>query len=169
MKKKNIVEKLTFDMRTGVTLSLLDEIQLMNNLELCDRDGRTLLTNAACYDRIDVVRLLLKCGANVNTIDNLGNTPLHAAVLCGNVSIMRVLLENGAIVNQKNNFGNTPLWVAKPSQPKEVFTTLLNFGANPEIKNNYNISAMDCMRAYPEIIELFLSYNYKNSEVDCGN
>ncbi|KAH9997014.1 ankyrin repeat-containing domain protein, partial [Russula vinacea] len=47
---------------------------------------------------IDVVRVLLDHGANVNTIDKK-NTPLFEAFDGGHLEIMRLLLEHGADVD----------------------------------------------------------------------
>ena len=65
-----------------------------------------------------------------------------------------ILLDSGADTNIQNNFGNTPIWIAKPAQPTEVFKLLLQFGADPTLKNKFDVSAIDRMAAYPEIIKI---------------
>ena len=59
---------------------------------------RTPLRAASNKGHIDVVRVLLDHGANVNTIDKR-NTPLRSAYVGGHLEIMRLLLEHGADVD----------------------------------------------------------------------
>ena len=158
MKNKNIVEFLSVEMQIDYSEDFLDKIKQLDDLEKRDRDGRTLLINAAIYNRLDVVKYLVQKGADINTCDSIGNTPLHAAVLGNNTKIVQYLLKNGAEVDAKNNFGNTPLWVASPTASLELFEILLLYGADPEIKNNYGVSILDTMSYFPEILRLLNSY-----------
>ncbi len=59
---------------------------------------------------IDIVRLLIEKGADVNAKNKYGGTPLHAAI--GSEQTVKLLLEHGADVNAKNNDAWTPLEVA---------------------------------------------------------
>lgn len=71
----------------------------------------TLLMSAAHQNRGDIVRLLLKHGANPNVIDNrtTKRTALHVAVSAGALDSVRALLEQGADVNATDRYGSTPL------------------------------------------------------------
>ena len=75
----------------------------------------------------DVVRLLLKHGADVNARTNYGSTPLHAAAAKGRVEVVQVLLEHGAIVGAKDNGGETALQVASNDTIKKL---LIEHGAS---------------------------------------
>lgn len=77
-------------------------------------------------DSLEIVKLLLANGANVNAIDNDGNTPLHYV---RNVEIAKLLVEAGANINAKNEFGHTSLYYAKRSQQKEVIDYLTSLEA----------------------------------------
>lgn len=154
MRSTNLVEIITNNMRDDNYSDIRGKLSLLNDLEQTDRDGRTLLINAAYYNRDDVVQWLVQQGANINAQDHFGNSPLHAAVQNGNLIIIRILLDSGADTNIQNNFGNTPIWIAKPAQPTEVFKLLLQFGADPTLKNKFDVSAIDRMAAYPEIIKI---------------
>lgn len=59
--------------------------------------GTRALMLAAWNNRIDMVRLLLDRGADVNAQDATGWTALHAAAFAGNTEIMQLLLERGAV------------------------------------------------------------------------
>jgi ankyrin repeat protein len=46
----------------------------------------------ACFEgHIEVVKLLLKNGANVNTVDKFDQTPLYIACLYGHMEIIKLL------------------------------------------------------------------------------
>lgn len=54
--------------------------------------GQTALMLAVSHGRVDVVRLLLQCGADVNVQDADGSTALMCAAEHGHVPIVRLLL-----------------------------------------------------------------------------
>ncbi|KAK2155473.1 hypothetical protein LSH36_239g02023 [Paralvinella palmiformis] len=62
-----------------------------------------------CIDDLEeLLRLLIKHGANVNAKDSELWTPLHAAATCGHVHLCRILVENGAELLAVNADGNMP-------------------------------------------------------------
>ena len=58
---------------------------------------------------LQVIKLLLDHGANINQYDSTGDTPLLLAVEKGNLAIVQLLLQRSANVDQHNFFGDTPL------------------------------------------------------------
>jgi Ankyrin repeats (3 copies)/Ankyrin repeat len=68
-------------------------------LEARDMAGWTALTHAATVGRLDVVKLLLQRGADVNTVNDLGVTPLVAACLEKHSNVVACLLKAGANVH----------------------------------------------------------------------
>lgn len=77
-------------------------------------------------DRIEVVRILLGAGANVNARDTKGNTPL---LLCHrNVKLAELLLQAGADPNARNDADETPLRRAGSEEMKRL---LIEHGAVP--------------------------------------
>ena len=71
------------------------------------------LHTACVYDHIEVVKTLLKSGANVNAVIvnefNVGQTALHIANSNGNVEMVETLLANGAKVNDRDADKTIPL------------------------------------------------------------
>ena len=133
---------------------IISKISSVQDTESTDRDGRTLLINAAFYERKRTIEYLLRRGANVNAKDRNGFTALHAATHTGNVGIVALLLESGADVNAKNAFGNSPIMTCDHRAPLEMFKLLIKHGADPLQKNDYGVSANECFAAYPHIKEV---------------
>ena len=53
---------------------------------------------------IDMVKLLIAKGANVNFVDKTHSTPLHIAAELNNPEIIHYLVLNGANVNSTDSF-----------------------------------------------------------------
>ena len=63
------------------------------------------LFNACMWGHVDVVRVLLAAGSNVNRGDSSGNTPLMMATKDGNVDVVSALIEARATVDITNEVG----------------------------------------------------------------
>jgi hypothetical protein len=72
----------------------------------------TPLTAAAESCNTEMVKLLLKKGADVNSRENCGESALFLASVNGCVETVRELLEKGANPNIEDNVGLTPLTAA---------------------------------------------------------
>lgn len=57
------------------------------------------MIRAIAYDRIDVVKLILDAGADVNEVAANDSTALLTAAKKGNVGVVDILLKSGANVN----------------------------------------------------------------------
>ena len=99
MKLKNIIEKIAISMMDNERYSDNDIINMIadvSDIEDTDRDGRTLLINAAAYKRTDVIKFLIGKGADVNACDKAGFTALHMASLYCDIPSIILLIESGA-------------------------------------------------------------------------
>jgi hypothetical protein len=70
-----------------------------------DWSGYTPLHYAAGNGHIEIARLLLQNGAEVNVKSNCGSTPLHWAASDGHVEILHLLVENGADLEAQGTDG----------------------------------------------------------------
>jgi ankyrin repeat protein len=89
------------------------------DVNLRNEDGRTLLHLLSRWeapedidDGSDLVKLLLKRGANVNEKDKYNLTPLHLASYYKRLKIVQVLLDHGASTDLENDHGDTPFQIA---------------------------------------------------------
>ena len=86
---------------------------------------------------VDITKLLLQNGADVNIPNKWGITPLHFAAYRDNASMIKFLIENGAERNTRDLLnGFTPLHNAVSSSQMENTQLLINNGADYKIKDN---------------------------------
>jgi ankyrin repeat protein len=88
---------------------------------------------AARNGALDVCRLLIQAGADVNAQSSTGRSALHFAASGGHVDVVSLLLENRAAVNQTDNSGLTALSICAMSGGIDVATLLMQRGADPNI------------------------------------
>ncbi|XP_065263103.1 ankyrin repeat domain-containing protein 31 [Emys orbicularis] len=105
--------------------------------------GETLLHKAVAEDDTDLVRKIIKVGANVNTQDYAGWTPLHEASVAGFYKTANELLKAGADVNCKGSEQVTPIQDAVKEGHYAVAELLLWYGADPLFKNETGKCAFD--------------------------
>ena len=67
---------------------------------------------AAREGHVEVARLLLDAGSEVNAVDKNDITPLFMAISNNRIPMARFLIERGANINAKDWYGRTPLFAA---------------------------------------------------------
>lgn len=96
----------TMDNRFSVIRQLLDkgaDTSLPNAA-----DGRTPLHLAAAIGATDVLELLLRHGARMETLDQTGGTPLVSAVRADRIFTARALIGHGAKTSAARRFADSP-------------------------------------------------------------
>lgn len=141
-------------------------------------EGVTALWCAAAWAKLDLVKLLVSHGANINHKSKGGSSPLFMAcqyfhlnrsrqVLLGKpdvpiqLEIVKFLVENGADVMEFGRDANTPLTAACLSGFKDpsLEVYLLEKGADPNVKNAHGSTALHlaaekgCLETIKELIK----------------
>lgn len=91
------------------------------------RIGYTALHAAVGQKHIDIVKLLLKHGADVKAECNRGDTPLHIAAEVGSLEIGKLLVKHGAEIRAANSLGMTPLSMGTDNTETPGAQKLLRF------------------------------------------
>ena len=93
-------------------------------------DKTTPLHEAANNGYVDVAKLLIKAGADINKGDRIGWTPLHEAVRNGHENVANLLIEAGADINKGDGDGKTPLHLAAERGHENMAELLIEAGAD---------------------------------------
>jgi ankyrin repeat protein len=99
-----------------------------------DNSGITALMQAARIGDVEIVKLLLNKGANVNAQAGMGTTALMNAAAIGNLEMAKTLIDKGADVNTQDAQGLTALSHAKVAKKEEIVDLLKAHGAKRERK-----------------------------------
>lgn len=126
----------------------------------------TLLHHAASGGRIDVAKLLIEKGANINVTNAAGLTPLHAACTTQQIGMARFLLDHEQAkrsLSMRDQFGNTPLMYAVASPGKspsvELVRLILDAGADVSIATNVGNTPLHiaAYKGFGDIVSLLLA------------
>ena len=82
------------------------------------------LASASAAGQLEIARVLIARGANVNARAASDFTPLHESAASGRMEFAKLLLENGADVNARTSDGKTPLDYAREHNRAEMVQLL---------------------------------------------
>ncbi|XP_063913941.1 uncharacterized protein LOC135130478 [Zophobas morio] len=101
-------------------------------------DGNSVLQVAALRNHIDIMRLLLDHGADVNYVNYMDHTALDFCIDNKSLEGVCLLIEYKADLNRvsKTLYGYTPLHNACELNDEEIVKLLLQHGSDPTIKSN---------------------------------
>ena len=98
-----------------------------------DQQGLSLLSVAAKFGNVDLIKALLNAKASIDSTDNSGRTPLMHAGTSKNAEAVMLLLDRGASVTTRDTIGGTALsWAAGFGDAASV-KALIDAGAEVEI------------------------------------
>lgn len=125
-----------------VSLLLNKDPKLVN---IRAKDGTTALYHAIQPRKIELVKLLVSKGADINLItDNDGRYPLHCAAVKDR-EIARFLVSMGANVNAKDKAGFTPLHLAVYCGNRDTAEFLIEEGADVNSHNVDGFTPLCCL------------------------
>ncbi len=131
---------------SGSLEELRREVRIMGGVNATDGHGFTPLDWAARTGRVDMIRDLVREGADPDLRDDGPNgwAPLHHAVHKGQLAGVLALLAAGAQVDAAatRSSGITPLMLACAQGEPEIVDVLLAAGADPHVKQRGEETAL---------------------------
>lgn len=88
--------------------------------------GLTALLYAARDGRLEIAKMLVAAGANVNQAEANQITPLQMAIENDHVEVAKFLMDSKAEINSADYWGRTPLWLAVEMRNLDVNKTADN-------------------------------------------
>jgi ankyrin repeat protein len=130
--------------------------------EIVDRQKRTALLVAAESRENqfqEVIKLLIRSGANVDARDSSEETALHWAARAGDIDLVRLLISKKARVSVKNSEGKSALDLACAGNNSNVIELLLKSGATCEPDTYGRTELHEAIQGgcNAEIVRLFVS------------
>ena len=107
------------------------------NVNATGADGSTAIMYAAANGDLELVRALIKAGANVKLENQFGTSAITEAAIIGATPIVEALLKAGADPNFKTPDGETPLMAAARTGKLDAAKALLDAGADINAKENW--------------------------------
>jgi len=128
-------------------------------------DGETIeeappLWCAAAAGHTNIVKLLVRSGANVNSTTKTNSTPLRAACFDGHYEIVKFLVMHGADIEVANRHGHTCLMIACYKGHYQIAQYLLSLNANVNRRSvKGNTALHDCAESGSlEILQLLIKH-----------
>ncbi|XP_055375496.1 protein fem-1 homolog CG6966 [Condylostylus longicornis] len=128
-------------------------------------DGETIedappLWCASAAGHLNIVKLLVKHGANVNSTTKTNSTPLRAACFDGHFEIVKYLIKKGADFEIANRHGHTCLMIACYKGNYKIAQYLLSLKADVNRRSvKGNTALHDCAESGSlEILQLLLQH-----------
>lgn len=131
--------------------------------------GNPCLVYAIFRGNLNIVKLLVEAGANVNRECDapLERTPLHYGCLRGERKIVELLVERGAKLNVSDQCGNTPAHYAAGndefySSKSSILELLLLHGAIIDLKNHEGETPLDLAKRDKKLESIKTLLKYKS-------
>lgn len=107
------------------------------------QEAAQVALNTAIYaGENDLIKPLLKKGAQLNLVLDDGNTPLTIATLLGNLETVKELLQNGVDINMPDHLSRTPLIRATNKYNYDMVKLLLDNGAKVDLQDDRGFTAL---------------------------
>lgn len=111
--------------------------------------GRTPLHIACLLRQVAMAKMLIRHGADVNSLNFCELTPLIETALDGNLETAKLLIQHGADWRAVDNDGNSALTYTFANPNIAVFDYLLELGADIRQENFYGRIVLDYLLNFP--------------------
>jgi ankyrin repeat protein len=143
--------------------------EIISKIREKSKGGLNALTTAAKKGDLDMVKLLVEAGFDVDDRDSFGSeSPLIKASYYGKLQVVKYLLEKGADIKLTDYKGNTALLNAAYNGHTDVVKELLKNGAEINERNNHNWNALmqACIEGHYETAKFLLEKGSPTDEID---
>ncbi len=103
---------------------------------------RSNLMKVVIRGNVEVARLLIDSGADVNRFGDMGRSPLSCAIASGVANMVELLIQKGARTDGPNASGDTPLFYACKYDQPQFCKLLIKKGADVNHKNRRSETAL---------------------------
>ncbi|KAI5614780.1 ankyrin repeat domain-containing protein 6, partial [Silurus asotus] len=120
--------------------------------------GRTPLHLAAYKNHIEVVKILLRAGCDLDIQDDGDQTALHRAAVVGNSDVISALIQEGCALDRQDKDGNTALHEVAWHGFSQSVKLLVKAGANIHAKNKAGNTALHlaCQNTHTQSTKVLL-------------
>ena len=148
-----------------------------NLLDSVDDAASTLYT-AAQNGQVEVIKMLVSLGANVNAPNNIGASPVYVAAGNGHAHVIEALAELGADLHKPTHNGTTPLYAAAHEGQEGAVRALVKLGVDPNAPNLNGITPLyiaaqegytDVIRALAEMGATINAAQHHTSQFDSAD
>lgn len=143
----NIITKFSFPLKIAAGRGFVDIVNLLlhydADINQISEFGISALHNACSNNNIDIVKILINSGANVNIGIKYANTPIHvAAKYATDPQIFDMLFFHGADIEFRDQNGKTPLISACASKNYNGVSRLISYGCDLDTQDNEGHTAL---------------------------
>jgi ankyrin repeat protein len=134
-------------------------------------DPRTPLVMAAREGHLEIAKLLIQAGANVNKHASGDETPLMAASGNGNLGLVQFLIAKGASINKRLSDNGTALLIAAKHGNTEVVSLLISKRAKVDVAIQGNGTPLICAvrNEHYDVAKILLEHGANPNKISRGD
>ncbi|BCS83498.1 putative ORFan [Cotonvirus japonicus] len=171
-----VITKISHNDNSLGTVKALSSLKFIN-INYQDIAGNTpLLNSITCpnHSNLEIIKVLLNNGADVNKYNHRGETPILKAIACRNLAIIELLLTYNADVNVVDSQGNNAIMLSHDDDLKNIielfncYTKNINQTHNDDIKDIielFNYYTDNTHNMYSENNDEFMKYLYDDTDI----
>jgi Fem-1 family protein b len=132
--------------------------------------GATPLWTSSTLGYIEIVKELVKRGANIEHTTDSHSSPLRGAAFDGHLEVVQFLIDKGADIDKPNQVGQSPLTIAAAMKKTETVKFLLEKGANIHHRGHNGDTPLHVAveSGSLEMTQLLVKHGAKNVPNDVG-